>query len=424
MRNSAPRLRARRRAALACLLGAPWVARPAPAVALALTLADRLPRALAACGLPLPHLGLEVQAVEGPVQALASLNAEQPFVLASTAKLVTALAALDLLGPRWRWRTHAFATGPLRGGRLQGDLLVVGGGDPRLTTDELRRWLAELRAKGLDEVQGDLVVDRSAFVLHAVDHQGTPDPAPDRPHHARPDALAIDGATAPDPREHLARTWREVGGGLRGRVREGDLSRGRLDAERLPFFGPDGEPVMPLATLLSPPLPEVVRDINKASNNLAARQLMLSLARGFPVRPATLPAARERVAHWLQRQGLAPGDLELDNGSGLSRAERGRPRALVRLLRRAWAGEVSREFIDSLPVAGVDGTLAHRLQGGAAAGRAWLKTGSLLDARALAGFVQARSGRWYAMAAFVNHPQAAGATPALDAVVEQLAQHG
>lgn len=419
MWNSAPRPHLRR-SALACLLGAPWIARAAPGVALG----ERLARTLAACGLPAPHLGLQVQAVDGPAATLASLNAEQPFVLASTAKLVTALAALELLGPRWRWRTHAFATGPVRAGRLLGDLLVVGGGDPRLTTDELRRWLGELHAKGLDVVQGDLVVDRSAFVLHDLDHQGTPAPAADRPHHARPDALAIDGATAPDPREHVARIWREVGGGLRGRVRDGDLSRGRPDAERLPFLDADGEPVMPLGTLLSPPLSEVVRDINKASHNLAARQLMLSLARGFPVRSATLPAARERVARWLQRQGLAPGDLELENGSGLSRAERGRPRAMVQLLRRAWAAEAHRAFFESLPVAGVDGTLAHRLQGGAAAGRAWLKTGSLLDARALAGYVHARSGRWYALAAFVNHALAAGATPALDAVVEQLAQQG
>jgi D-alanyl-D-alanine carboxypeptidase/D-alanyl-D-alanine-endopeptidase (penicillin-binding protein 4) len=91
---------------------------------------------------------------------------------------------------------------------------------------------------------------------------------------------------------------------------------------------------------------------------------------------------------------------------------------------RAWADADLRAFVDSLPVAGVDGTLAHRLQGGAAAGQAFLKTGSLLDTRALAGYVRSRSGRVHAVAVFVNHGSAAAATPAIDAVIEQLARHG
>ena len=92
--------------------------------------------------------------------------------------------------------------------------------------------------------------------------------------------------------------------------------------------------------------------------------------------------------------------------------------------RRAWLAGEPRHFLDSLPVAGVDGTLAHRLQGGAAAGHAHLKTGTLLDARALAGYVRARSGRVHAVAVLVNHPDAGRATGAIDAVIESLARHG
>lgn len=402
-----------RRAWLTAALGVPVVvwARPAP------SLGERLPQTLAACGLPPAHLGLCVRAVDGG-RELAAWNAETPIVLASTAKIVTSLAALELLGPRWRWRTHAFATGPMDGGRLRGDLLVVGGGDPRLSAAELRQWLLRLRALGLAEIGGDLVVDRSAFLLHEEDHAGTPPPAPDRPHHARPDALA---GVATDT---LAGLWRELGGQLAGRVREGDLSAGRADHARLPLYDRDGDPMLPLSTHLSPPLPEVVHEINKTSHNLAARHLMLSLARGFPVQPATLQGARERLHVWLQRQGVARGDIELDNGSGLSRAERGKPRALVQLLCRAWSAPESRAFVDSLPVAGVDGTLAHRLQHGAATGQAFLKTGSLLDARALAGYVRGRSGRVYAVAVHAHHPDAARATPAIDAVIEHLARLG
>lgn len=459
-------------------------------------LAESLPRALAGCGLPPASLGLYVGRVEGD-DALAVLNPEQSFVMASTAKIVTTLAALELLGPRWRWRTHAFATGPVDAGCLRGDLMIVGGGDPRLSSGELRQWLQGLRSQGLAEIRGDLVVDRSAFSLQEQDHAGTPLPGPDRPHHARPDALSIDagivhvqvlpargrlvevrsepplgepmlvnrlnggGACAAGLRwqdeqgqarlsvegqwgagcgrrelaialpagasmatQAVAGLWRDVGGRLLGRVREGNLAAAGQEQQRLPLLGTDGEPLLPLSTHASPPLPEVLREINKTSNNLAARHLMLSLARGFPSRAATLAAARERINGWLLRQGLLASDVELDNGSGLSRAERSRPRALVQLLRRAWRNGEAGAFIDSLPVAGVDGTLAHRLQGGAAMGQAYLKTGTLLDTRALAGYVRSRSGAVHAVAVFVNHPEASRATPALDAVIEGLARHG
>jgi D-alanyl-D-alanine carboxypeptidase/D-alanyl-D-alanine-endopeptidase (penicillin-binding protein 4) len=73
-------------------------------------------------------------------------------------------------------------------------------------------------------------------------------------------------------------------------------------------------------------------------------------------------------------------------------------------------------------VAGVDGTLVGRMTRGAATGQAFLKTGTLLDTRALAGYVKSRSGRTYAVAALVNHPDARRATPALDALIEWLAR--
>ncbi|HEV8690273.1 MAG TPA: D-alanyl-D-alanine carboxypeptidase, partial [Ideonella sp.] len=89
---------------------------------------------------------------------------------------------------------------------------------------------------------------------------------------------------------------------------------------------------------------------------------------------------------------------------------------------RAWGTRQASSLIDSLPVAGVDGTLEHRMTRGAAAGQAHLKTGTLLDTRALAGFVHGRSGKVYAVAALVNHPDAARAMPALDAFIEWLAR--
>ncbi|WP_393937551.1 D-alanyl-D-alanine carboxypeptidase [Piscinibacter sakaiensis] len=175
------------------------------------------------------------------------------------------------------------------------------------------------------------------------------------------------------------------------------------------------------ATHLSDPLPLLVREINKYSDNMAARALMLSLSPGFPAQAATPEAARSRVQQWMRTRGLPPGDLEVDTGSGLSRAERGKPRALVQLLRQAWHDRNGRWFVDSLPIAGVDGTLANRLRDGPATGRAMLKTGSLMDVRAVAGYVRSQSGRVYAVSAIVNHPDAPAATVVLDALVDWLA---
>jgi len=425
-----------------------------------------------------------------------ALNVDQPFQLASTTKLITTLAALELLGPDYRWRTQAYLDGMLYGGRLLGDLIIVGGGDVSLSSDALRAWFVELRERGLQEIWGDVVLDRFAFSLNEDDHANTPPPALDRPGYARPDALMLDegvlrvalhtgpkratsvrlapnqsdisvvnrvtagtgcsaiaqleesnlsprlvvrGAWSPAcgdreiaqlalPHAELTQgavseLWRDAGGGrIRGRVRS-RTGAGTEPDTSVPR-GLDGDPLQPWATHASPPLSSLIRDINKSSDNLAARSVFLSVASDFPHRPATLPAARERVTAWLRGQGLKDDAIAVDNGSGLSPTEKGTPRALVQLLLNAWQSPNAQTFVDSLPIAGVDGTLGRRMANGPAAGRAHLKTGTTSEARALAGYVKAHSGRTYAVAAIVNHPQAASATPVLDGVIEWLAANG
>jgi D-alanyl-D-alanine carboxypeptidase/D-alanyl-D-alanine-endopeptidase (penicillin-binding protein 4) len=126
---------------------------------------------------------------------------------------------------------------------------------------------------------------------------------------------------------------------------------------------------------------------------------------------------------WLRQQGLAESDIEVENGSGRSHSERARPRALVQLLRQGWHSDQSQAFVDSLPVAGVDGTLAHRLQG-KAMGQPFLNTGNLSDTEALAGYVKGVSNKMYAVAVMVNHPEAALGLDAIDAVIQWIARNG
>jgi D-alanyl-D-alanine carboxypeptidase/D-alanyl-D-alanine-endopeptidase (penicillin-binding protein 4) len=174
----------------------------------------------------------------------------------------------------------------------------------------------------------------------------------------------------------------------------------------------------PTFSVTSPALAEVVRDVNKYSNNVMAQQLFLTLALRKDG-PATFDGARDALRQWWQAR---LGDAEPpapDNGAGLSREARISARALARMLQLAWQSPVMPELVSSLPIAGVDGTL-RRSQ--SRAGAAHLKTGSLRDVMAVAGYVHAASGRRYVLVAIVNHPQAGAARPVLDALVDWTAR--
>ena len=209
-----------------------------------------------------------------------------------------------------------------------------------------------------------------------------------------------------DPASYGARAiaglWQQMGGQLGGSVRSGAVPPLTL---RLP----------PTFEVTSPPLAEVIRDINKYSNNVMAQQvfLTLSLAQQAPATPA---ASRELLQRWWQQRiGTVDAPL-LDNGSGLSRESRISAQALARLLQSAWASPLMPELMSSLPIAGVDGTL-KRSQA-QSTGRAHLKSGSLNGVVAVAGYVHAASGKRYVLVALVNHANANAARPALAALLD------
>src|SRR5262249_5420822 len=156
---------------------------------------------------------------------------------------------------------------------------------------------------------------------------------------------------------------------------------GGLKERRLP---PNAQP---FATLESPPLYDIVRDVNKLSNNVMARQIFLTLGAARYPSPATPAKASDAVKQWLKSHKISIPGLVLDNGSGLSRRERITAGGLTRLLLAADAASVRDEFASSLAVAAMDGTVQRRFQTGTVAGQALLKTGSLDGVRSLAGYV-------------------------------------
>jgi D-alanyl-D-alanine carboxypeptidase/D-alanyl-D-alanine-endopeptidase (penicillin-binding protein 4) len=150
-------------------------------------------------------------------------------------------------------------------------------------------------------------------------------------------------------------------------------------------------------------LAEVIRLVNKFSSNVMARHLMLTVAAEKAGRPATTAAGQRVVTEFLASRGIAIPELVLENGSGLSRVERISAEGLAAVLIDAWRSPYSAEFQASLPVAAVDGTLRRRFRTPGIEGRLRMKTGSLQDVSALAGYVTSASGRSYVAVILLNH---------------------
>lgn len=437
-------------------------------------------QALVAARIPQASVAIAVQEAGSAVPAL-RLNDSVAMNPASVMKLVTTYAALERLGPAYRWKTEAFLGGELRDGVLSGDLVLRGGGDPRLDLESFWVLLRALRAKGLREIRGDLVLDRSRFERTAGDPARF-DGDPFRPYNVLPDALLVNfrslrfifqpapgtgGArisVEPHPpalevvnvlrlsegpcpegrafRELLAPTfepakrraifagrfpascgerdlnvallepndqvggilrqlWSETGGTWAGIARDGAVAPGAV-----PFHVHE-----------SRSLAELVRDVNKLSNNVMARHLYLTLGMEAAGAPATPDKAMAAVRDWMRQKGLSAPELVMENGSGLSRSGRISAASMAALLQAAWRSSVMPEFIASLPVAATDGTMRRRLKGEGVAGQAHIKTGLLSDTRAMAGYVLDRRGRRMVVVMLVNHPGAHQAQEALDALL-------
>jgi serine-type D-Ala-D-Ala carboxypeptidase/endopeptidase (penicillin-binding protein 4) len=451
-------------------------------------------------------IALHAQAIDAS-EPLLSINAQEPFVLASTAKLITTLSALELLGPTFRWQTSAHLGTPLRKGRIDGDLTLVGGGDPLLNDQQLLSWFGKMQKRGLREIGGDIVIDRQAFRLTAKDFANTPKPSWDNPHHANPDAfllnegqfdvllrngarglevslrpelpaikldvqiqvsslacadrkkpisadwraddssIVLSGEWSKDCNPHsvaiapwsnaelsaqtVAMLWRKAGGVLEGSVVEhvNNVPSNNVPPKEVTparIMRTSVRPVSRKAWMVfeSAPLLEVIRPINKWSNNVVSRQLFLSLSAEFPKRVASSESAQQSLVNWLATRGLNTTEMKLENGSGLSREERGQALVLARLLIEAWSSPIGRSLLDSMSIVGVDGTMAGRLKSSPVAGHAFIKTGSLNAVRAVAGFVRSKSGKNYAVVANINHEDAHLALPAIDAFIEWVYING
>ena len=198
--------------------------------------------------------------------------------------------------------------------------------------------------------------------------------------------------------------WAQLGGQFNGRAMVAALP---ADARRV-------------TTWLSPPLDAVIRDINKWSNNVMARQVMLTIGLEAGLAPVDENAAALALQHTLHTRGLSFPELVLENGSGLSRHERISAEHLAQLLVTAYQRPVMPVLMASLPILGLDGTLKKRLSEPVSQGMAYLKTGSLEGVSSIAGYVQDAQGKRYVLVMMVNHPHAAVARTVQDGLIKGL----
>lgn len=415
-------------------------------------------------GIPDEHFSAYIRDLNADAP-MVEFNDMQERSPASTMKLLTTWTALKVLGPAYTWKTETWLRGELKDGVLNGDLVLKGYGDPFLTDESFRDMLHDLQLKGLKEIRGNLVVDNSYF---SVPHQdpGEFDGEPSKVYNAIPSALmynfqAVRFLLEPDatnkrvnvsafpsipglqvnsqlklsaggcskasykpgvslvgnvvtlvgsyaldcgknfilrvmssPEENVYNAFRDVWHS------EGGVFNGQLQLGK----------VQPSDVLLdaheSRTLGEQIRFINKWSNNVMARQLFLSIGAHTGGEPATIEKSRVAVADVLQKAGVDTTGIVLENGSGLSRHEVVSARQLGQLLEAAWRDPYMPEFMASLPLLGEDGTLANRFDNSELRGRSHMKTGTLKDSSAIAGYMLTRSGKRLVIALIHNGPEA------------------
>ena len=428
----------------------------------------RVKQLLRTQGISTAGISVYVQAVNNP-KPLLTFQENRARNPASVMKAVTSYAALGILGANYRWPIEVYTTGSINGGTLRGDLILKGYGYPDFKPKDLQQILSAIRSKGIRNIEGNLVFDNSYFSV-SRQNAGAFDGQPYKRYNAVPDALLFNervscfiirpkgkgqvDISCPTPSRNVKiinniRTNNRACTGSNASPRMQILPQGRSVTVKFSgnyssrcgqrkYFKVVSDPANMLfasiwqtwvdkmggsikggfaqhrvpknAKLLytyhSKPLRDILPIINKKSNNVMARQLLLSIAAKKLGAAGTTQKGAQVVKTWLKERGLNFPELRIDNGSGLSRTAAISARHMGQLLADAYQSPYRNDFMRSLAIMGVDGTLKKRMTGSALRGRGHFKTGSLKDVRGIAGYVRAANGQMYIVAILHNDPKA------------------
>lgn len=457
-----------RAAALLAACALSWTSLAAPPVAVTSGLPEAVQKIMTRYKIPAASVSILVQAVDEDSARLA-LNIDIPRNPASTVKVVTTWTALDLFGPTYTWPTRVYTTGPVKDGVLHGDLVIKGQGDPYLVLEDFWNLVGEIRRAGIRDIDGDLLVDDSEFKVEeddpaAFDGQG------DKLYNVLPNALMVNfksidfafDADAPNGKvtittrpelpnlkitnhiklttgacrgntlsvymraaDPIATEQLEFGGEMPASCHHFQLSRSVMAPAAYTYGvfrmmwqhwggtlkgnyrnAPKPPNANQVVVWQSRQLSDIIRPLNKWSNNLMARMLLFAIGARDAPPPVTREQGEAALLKHLKSRGLDPSGVIIDNGSGLSRTTRVTARFMVALLKLAWHQPTMPEFMSSLSIVGVDGTTRKRFRGAPERGHMHLKTGSLQNVSAVTGYVHAQNGKIYAVNVMTNYANA------------------
>jgi D-alanyl-D-alanine carboxypeptidase/D-alanyl-D-alanine-endopeptidase (penicillin-binding protein 4) len=411
--------------------------------------------------IPKKDMSIYIKEVGKGGKELVSLNANTTRTPASVIKVMTTYAAVLKLGFDYRFPTKFYTTGRLANGVLHGDLYIKGFGDPTLKSRDVDEIVKQFKAKGIKEIRGNLVIDRSFFRVSSKNNSGF-DEHTYSPYNAMPDAMMYNeriSTICVIPKKNRVRK-KEVDGSyqvinklkavnkpckgryswpgfhidknhvipkvvLQGKIskhcrqqnickvltkpylsfyyafkeklkKQGISVKGNMRLRKLP------QKAKLLYTYYSQPLEKIISTTAKKSNNLFARHLLLFLGAKMYGAPSTLSKGRKAVERILQdNRALSAGLLSIDNGSGLSRTAKLSAKMLVNMYDNAYE-RYGQKWMDTLSVAGVDGTINKRFRGTVVKNRAWMKTGTLKRTKNIGGYVRSVKGKLYEVVILVQ----------------------
>jgi len=434
----------------------------------AVSIPDDLAQELSTIPINKKNYSIYIQAVDSnyPLASWRSHVIRKP---ASVIKLLTTYSALLNLGFDYRWATRFYYTGKIRNGLLRGDLYVKASGDSTLSTKDLDDIVAQISENGIRKVQGNIVIDRTLFSVSSRNNSGF-DKNIYSPYNAMPDAMMFNKRKStfcitphakrakivkkvPDNSYKIINKLRMVNGSCRRgrswprvRIKTNSSSRstifltGKLSKrcgkrtickvismphrafyyalkEKLLDNGIKVTGTLKLRRVpkkanhmfshYSKTLESVISTIAKRSDNLMARQLFLTLGATSYSPPSTLYKSRKAVGKTLGRYHILEKGTRVENGSGLSRSARITAKSLANLLNHAYK-HYGERWMNTLSIAGIDGTIHNRFKYSSVFGRAWMKTGTIKGVKNIAGYVEGASGQRYVVVVLVNDRYAHG----------------
>jgi D-alanyl-D-alanine carboxypeptidase/D-alanyl-D-alanine-endopeptidase (penicillin-binding protein 4) len=414
------------------------------------------------------------------------INADELMSPGSIMKLVTTFAALEILGPTHHWDTDFLTDGEMIGDTLEGNLYVRFGGDPKLTIERLWGALRELHSMGITTIAGQLILDGSYFkvdggfpvfedngsnpyapflvepsayltnlnLMHfqvRADNRGTqawssptlPDVVIDNR------VIAVEEGSCPNrnnfdwtPIYHdgdnkvTVRVTGQLPKGCRTTSYMSLLPHAQYSASLIRSLlaetgvtitgtsvtGTTPENASLVLKTTSPDLVTMVRDINKWSSNVMARQMLLTIGAEDRLDDETddRVAGIRVIYDWLEKKGINTAGMVIDNGAGLSRHSRITARQGAELLRQAWDSPFASDLMASMPIIAMDGTMARRLKNIGMDGSGRIKTGYLEDVRSIAGFTRDEHSTTWAVVGMVNSDPAWNGQAVLDRILYSL----